>query len=347
MKNFAGFKHLSTPRHGAVGALLLLASFTPSLGHAVGFQLDRVPDAGHKDLQVGIWYPSPAEEPDAANTEFGHALSIDAPLSPGAKPLVIISHGFGGWYGGHANTARHLAESGFIVAAPTHTGNTFSDMSSPIEQWTLDRPRHVSRVIDHLLSDTDFASHINTDAIGIYGFSAGGFTALNVIGGWPDLTHADEACQTDPTEFICKEGMIDAMLDAGMADLPTEAWGADPRVKAAAISAPGFAFSYTEASLTDVSAAVQLWSGNLDESVPTESNAAYLAEILPVEAETHWIEKANHFAFMIMQCRPEFEEADPEEYLAICGDAEGFDRWEFQDRLNAEMTRFFEQNLLP
>ncbi|MBX2825630.1 MAG: hypothetical protein KTR33_12925 [Gammaproteobacteria bacterium] len=327
---------------------LLIASLLVSTslsGQAAGFRAVEVIDPGFKPLKVGLWYPSDQAPPTAPNTEFGLPMATDAPVGQSNGGLILISHGYSGWYGGHADTAAALADAGFIVAAPSHTGNTWSDMSSSIDQWSLDRPRHISRVIDFVLADATVGSLVDAGKIGMYGFSAGGFTALGLIGGVPDFNYAAQYCIDQPNEFVCSEGMLEAMLGAGMAELPESAWGADSRVKAAAIAAPGFGFAYTRDSLAAVEADVQLWSGELDESVPTESNAAVLAERLPASPETHWIENASHFAFMLVACRDAFKEADPEEYQLVCGDVEGFDRRAFHADMHREMVRFFSSSL--
>ncbi|MFK7855783.1 MAG: hypothetical protein AB8B79_16785, partial [Granulosicoccus sp.] len=62
-------------------------------------------------------------------------------------------------------------------------------------------------------------------------------------------------------------------------------------------------------------------------------------------AETHWIDKANHFAFMVVNCREAFKENDPEEYEVVCGDAKGFDRHQFHTEMHREMIRFYEVSL--
>lgn len=316
-----------------------------SLGiEAAGFRQIQVSDPGYKDLNVGLWYPSDQPAADKPNTEFELAVALDAPVSSPNGGLVVISHGYGGWYGGHADTAVALADAGFVVAAPSHTGNTWSDMSSSIDQWALDRPRHTSRIIDHILEQADFRESIKLDKIGVYGFSAGGYTALSLIGGVPDLDHAEQHCMAHPDEFVCTEGMITVMQDANMHELPSSAWGADPRIKAAAIAAPGLGFTYTKASLANVTADVQLWSGELDHSVPTQTNAASLALRLSRKAETYWIDKANHFAFMLVACRDAFKQEDPMEYEMVCTDAAGFDRSVFHVDMHREMVRFFKQS---
>ncbi|MFK7854207.1 MAG: alpha/beta hydrolase family protein, partial [Granulosicoccus sp.] len=296
---------------------------------AAGFRQLTIKESGQPDLAVGLWYPSEQTPPTEPNTRFGLSVALDAPISSTNGGLILISHGYGGWYAGHADTAAALADAGFMVAAPTHSGNTWSDMSSPIEKWALDRPRHMSAVLDHILSDAELQTHVDSQKVGVYGFSAGGFTALGLIGGVPDLNYAQQHCQQQPEEFVCTEGMIEQMRAANMHSLPDSAWGFDSRVKAASISAPGLGFTYTESTLARVSADVQLWSGQLDESVPTQSNAASIAAKLPSGAETHWIDKANHFAFMVVNCREAFKENDPEEYEVVCGDAKGFDRHQF------------------
>ncbi len=308
---------------------------------AAGFETLKVPDEGHPDLQVGVWYPTTEPVSPTPNTEFGLQVALDAPIDKPNGGLVIISHGYSGWYAGHADTAAALADAGFIVAAPSHTGNTWSDMSSPPAKWVLDRPRHISAVIDHMRSTHKFASLIDESRIGVYGFSAGGYTAVGLIGGVPDFSAATLHCEQYPKEFVCAEGLIDAFMKADLQSLPQDAWGYDPRISAVVISAPGWGFAYTEKSLSRVTATVQLWSGQLDDSVPTETNAARLAQRLPGTPETHWVEGASHFAFLVMPCRDAFKQEDPAEYEVICGDADGFDRYKFHQDMHTEMVRFY------
>lgn len=320
-----------------------LALFSLSI-EAAGFKEIKVSDPGHPELAVGLWYPTNAPIPSEPNTVWGLPVAHDAPLHEPNGGLIVISHGFGGWYAGHADTAEALADAGYIVAAPTHTGNTWSDMSSSIDKWLIDRPRHISRVIDDLTQRAQTKDHIDTQKIGVYGFSAGGYTAVSLIGGTLDLNEAAMHCVRHPEEFICAEGAIKGMQASGMGELPASAWGADKRISAASISAPGFGFAFTGDTLASVTAKVQLWSGELDTSVPTSTNAKLLAQRLPEAPETHWVDNANHFAFMVVNCREAFKEADPEEYAMVCNDAEGFNRLEFHDAMHLEMVRFFDSS---
>jgi len=324
-------------------SLLLLC--LPLASDATGFSRLVVETAGEKPLQIGVWYPSDSPVPESPNSPFGQALAIDAPVKGDDLPLILISHGYGGWLGSHANTALAQAEAGFVVAAPSHSGNTFGDMSSPSQQWVLDRPRHISQTIDHIHQRWQQRQVLRDGKVGVFGFSAGGLTALNLIGGRPDLDLAMKHCDNTPEEFVCKEGLIGRLHRHNLHKLPAKAWGADSRIGAAAIAAPGLGIAYDRAALIAVKVPVQLWSGLDDKRVPHRSNAQPIADALGERSENHWIEDASHFSFLTTPCRPALKQAEPETWKLLCVDKPGFDRHAFHQRLNRELARFFRQHL--
>lgn len=326
----------------AIAALTALPSFAV---HSVGFNSLEITTLGDKSLAVGVWYPSDAIEPKTANTPFNQALTIDSDISVSNAPLVILSHGFGGWMGGHADTALALAEAGFVVAAPSHTGNTFKDMSSSSDQWLLDRPKQISAVIDHLQGQWTHKLVLQDSNVGVFGFSAGGQTALSLIGAVPQLSIAKATCESDPEEFVCREGLIQDMLDADMQSLAANAWGTDSRIKAAAIAAPGLGILYNKQALAAVRVPVQLWSGLEDKRVPHESNGQNIADSLGERSENHWVESAGHFSFMIQSCTEKLKKFEPKTWDFLCVDKEGFDRKVFHQKMNSEISIFFNKHL--
>lgn len=51
--------------------VFIILTMQPQIqAHAVGFNLLSVPDEEHKDLAVGVWYPSNAPLSNAANSLF-------------------------------------------------------------------------------------------------------------------------------------------------------------------------------------------------------------------------------------------------------------------------------------
>lgn len=97
--------------------------------------------------------------------------------------LVVISHGSGGSPWVHADLARALVEAGFVVALPQHHADNHRDSSNPgPDSWTR-RPAEVSRAIDVVAADPRLAGLVDTHRVGVFGFSAGGHTALSLAGG--------------------------------------------------------------------------------------------------------------------------------------------------------------------
>src|SRR5215472_5226531 len=134
---------------------------------AVGFQNLGVADPTDKTLAIGVWYPSDAPVKPIPNILFGQAVALDGALSGSGLPLVIISHGSGGWLDSHADTAVALAEAGFVVVAVTHTGDNADDVSYPVSRTMADRPRHISRVLDYMLTRWEWHGRIDASRIGI------------------------------------------------------------------------------------------------------------------------------------------------------------------------------------
>ena len=105
----------------------------------------------------------------------------------------------------HHDTAEHLADAGFVVAALDHPGDTALDKSLFADLTIyVRRPRDVKRVIDHLTGTAPFATTVDPNRIGIYGFSRGGYTTLVAIGASPDFALGLPFCQ-GRTDKVCDQ----------------------------------------------------------------------------------------------------------------------------------------------
>ena len=311
-----------------MGARMVASSSSSS----VGFQLVSVTDPQGPPLELGIWYPASAATKRVRIGLIVQKLARNAPLIGSRLPLVAISHGTVGSMGSHGDTALVLAEAGFIVAAPVHTGDNYvdqSDVGGP--SWFVNRPRHISATIDYLLRSWPERDKIDAARIGLFGFSAGGFTSLIAIGGVPDLASIDDHCARTP-ELACRLWYPkDKTLP------PPSAFLHDARIKAAVITAPAFGFVFVPDGLKNVKVPVQLWGGSADINVPTATNTGPVHTALGDKAELHLVEGAGHLSFLT----PEEASASP----LICPDAEGFDREAFLRSFNAAVTEFFKSKL--
>src|SRR5471030_1015008 len=164
-------------------AALMLAT-TPAL--SAGFERVTVTDPGGPPLEAGIWYPSGAPASPQPLGAFQQSVAAGGEVAGRGLPLIVISHGSGGSFEGHYDTALALAEAGFVVVAVTHTGNNYRD-DSKFGNF-VERSRHIARTLDYMLAAWPGHERIDLARIGIFGFSAGGATALAAIGGTPDLS---------------------------------------------------------------------------------------------------------------------------------------------------------------
>jgi predicted dienelactone hydrolase len=316
-------------------ALLLgvVAALVASPAGAVGFQYLSVPDPDDQPLEVGIWYPSDTPAAPQPGALLPQTVAPDGRLLGDRLPLIIISHGSGGWFGGHVDTALALAEAGYVVAAPTHTGDNYRDKSGFGSIRVLaGRPRQVARVVEFMLSTWKGHQRLDGDRVGIFGFSAGGYTALIALGAAPDPSRIASYCAGNPDEPECRR-TTERRAPANSGS-PMPNWVHEPRLKAAVVAAPGLGFIFDATALARVSTPVQLWGGAEDDVVSPRSTEI-VRRSLPSPPEFHLVERAGHYAFL-----------SPCASAAIwCKDPPGFDRAEFHHQLNAAVVRFFDARL--
>jgi predicted dienelactone hydrolase len=281
--------------------------------------------------------PVRAEDPDQvfeladpAGGRIEAAVWLPDAATPGAaRPLVVVSHGNGGWYGGHHDTAEALAQAGFIVAALSHPGDNWRDQS----RWNrlTERPGHLRLLLDHMTQDWPGPVAVDPGRIGAFGFSAGGFTVAAAIGGISDPSLIDRHCEAQPGVFVCRLLASDP-IDAA-------AWRPrtpDPRIRAAVLAAPGMGMAFSAESLATVHVPVQLWQAAEDEVLPSPFHVEPIRDGLGGPVEFHRVEGAGHFDFL-PPCPPELASGLPD----LCRSRPGFDRAGFHEAFNAEVVRFF------
>ncbi|MCZ4282525.1 dienelactone hydrolase family protein [Kiloniella laminariae] len=315
-----------------------------SFASSTGFQFHKISDPDDQPFEIGIWYPTDAEAPAEPNTPFLQALSINSEPAGANLPVVLMSHGYGGWMAGHADTALTLAQSGYVVVAPTHTGNNYEDESYPPSRWMQDRPRHIRLALDYILSSWESREIIDPGKVGIFGFSAGGYTALVSSGAIPDIKTMLSYCADSPEELACTLGLKEDPKIAELAELFVENWGHDSRISAAVVVAPGLGFAFNKQALKQITIPVQLWAAANDKNVPYKSNTAIVRQSLPQEPDYHQVENAGHFAFL-PPCNPRLKGANPEVWNMVCVDDPSFDRTMFHLIFNQKVLDFFNKSL--
>jgi predicted dienelactone hydrolase len=312
----------------------ILFFFGVTTAQAAGVRNFDIPaSAAGPAIRLLVWTPcaEPPQEMDAHGATF--FVVPACPIAGEKLPLIVMSHGRRGWFGGHHDTAAALADAGFVVAALNHPGDTWRDTSRTDSLSVLvERPTDMKRLIDYMLDVWPDASRIDAQRIGLYGFSFGGYTGLVVIGGNPDLRKGLPNCETSSLR-ACKQ------LENG--ELPDQPITHDPRVKAAVIIDPFPAFVFPEENLKGITVPVQLWSSDPAQNADGLSGccAAAINQRLPAKPDYHFVENAKHYSFLAT-CTPKETQAAP----AICTDAPGFDRVDFHRRLHADVVSFFRKH---
>ena len=255
----------------------------------------------------------------------------DCPVTGKMLPLVVFSHGIGGWFGIHHDTAEALADAGFIVASINHPGDNGNDrsQSESLSIWTS-RPADIVHLIDFMLKDWKDRDAIDPSKIGFFGFSKGGFTGLVLAGGSFDFERIAPSC-TNNSRF-CEQ------VRSG--DVP-KTLPRDTRIKAAVIADPAPTGQFTKSTLSTINIPLQVWrseTGAKDRGVDPEGVARVLNS-LPNQPAVH-IAPSDHFAFH-PPCTPE----SAAKLQRFCTDPAGFDRAAFHREFNASVVQFFQQHL--
>ena len=311
-------------------AALFLAAVAPAVeaqSVAAGFQHRVTPDG----IEVGVWYPTSGIPVRQRLGLYTQDVVPDARLPKGRHPLVVISHGTGGDFAGHVDTAVALARAGFIVAALTHPGDNWRDNSRATR--IEGRPPALTATISYMLKAWPGHAAIDPNRVGAFGFSAGGFTVLAAAGGRPDMTRFADHCARHPVFFVC------TLLKAQPRTL-TRVWPSmtDPRIKAIVVAAPAIGFTFDSAGLRGVRIPVQLWRADDDGILPAPFYADAVRAALPKTPEFHSVPGAGHFDFLA-PC------ADPATMPQLCASGPGFDRTAFHADFNADVVRFFVEKL--
>lgn len=315
---------------GWLAAVIALLA-TTSAAQTVGFQALSVPVVGDRPLQVGVWYPSAAAEAPVRLGPDMQTVAVGGAVSGARRALIVMSHGTGGWYGSHDDTARALARGGFVVAALSHTGDTFDDRSRATRM--ADRPRQLRDLIDYMTTAWPDRAALDPKRVGVFGFSSGGFSALVAIGGEPDLGLMASHCQANPTFFDCN------LVRQSGGPAPTGPWVHDTRIRAAVVAAPALGFTFRPKGLAGVKVPVQLWRAEQDSVLPHPHYAEAVHGLLDRSVDYRVVPGADHYDFLA-PCGPGMIQAAP----AVCG-GKGFDRQAFHAGFNADVVAFFQKSL--
>ena len=166
---------------------------------------------GTRQIGLRVWYPAdPAKGAKPATYAHTMRLAASAPITftisalavenapphPGQFPLVVVSHGLGGWDTALSFLTENLASKGYIVAAIDHQDAPALDMAGALTALgnvVYNRANDQRFAVRHLLAAAQagapgYAAHIDPAHVGLIGYSMGGFGAVATAGANYDTT---------------------------------------------------------------------------------------------------------------------------------------------------------------
>jgi predicted dienelactone hydrolase len=274
---------------------------------------------GNSVISIAVLFP-------AEGTEREHRFGpYEIEMAMGAIPIgqnlriIGFSHGNNSTPWVFRDLAKHLAGLGFAVALFEHPGNNRRDNSLAGTAANLEnRPRHVSLVIDTVVSDPVLRNHVVAARVGLVGHSIGACTGLAVAGGKPwAAPHESEDGKARPVPVV-----------------------PDERVRSLLLLNPA-TFWFVPDSLKEVRVPILILTGENDQIAPPAHAQTVVKGVADRGSVRHKvIPRAGHFSFMSkfpsQMVRPDFSPSQ---------DPPGFDREEFQPTLFTYASDFFKDTL--
>lgn len=313
---------------GLLGAGLLgVVASVPACAAPVG-EIHRVAtestaslrDAKHRsELRITVWYPAAADAvegplaigpPDRPLFDVGAAAADAAVASDGSRrPVILLSHGFGGTAGIMGWFGIALARDGYIVIAVDHPGNNAVDrMTVAGARLWWDRVEDLRSALAAIGRDPAIGPQLDWDRVGVAGFSAGGFTALVAAGARIDASHLTRFCLDHPDDGICRPQLEFAVTPEdyekifAVPEIAAEAARAGddhaiPQVRAAFAMAPALVQALDPASLARLATPVHVVLGDADTIAPPTTNGLVAGAAIP-KAEVERLPGVGHYDFL-------------------------------------------------
>lgn len=242
-------------------------------------------------LSVRFWYPA-AQGTEGDPAQYAHQMNIAgndpinvisqgiaypdaAPLAGERFPLILMSHGFGGWKTQFSNLGEHLASQGYVVASIDHAEPAMDGVTSALLSFgnvlvdrTLDQRQVLSQIIAEAGgADSGYSALIDAEKIGLIGYSMGGYGAIASAG-------APYIFDNSPISNI-PDAAQKQLQEVGQEPLPIQAlvafapWGGQPKERV-----------WSKETLAKIDVPVLLISGDQDDIVNFDEGVSWLFDNL-------------------------------------------------------------------
>ncbi|MGI9308657.1 MAG: alpha/beta hydrolase family protein [Gammaproteobacteria bacterium] len=294
---------------------------------------------------LGLSACSGPKTPSRTIVDTDRSRSIDyelwLPTSAGPAPLILVSHGTGGYYDDHQWLVDVLVQNGFAVAVLNHPGDHRMDRTPEGLLRAWDRPGDVSFLLTELLDDPQSASAIDVDRIAAVGYSSGGYTVIALAGGVYNPQMMGDYCTSELRGRECD------LAEPTKVDFSGAGGNfRDPRIKSVFAMAPALGPGMTVEGLAAIEIPVGIITTEDDDLITPAHHAAHYAENIP-GAELSTVPKGGHFVF-VNSCTIVTTVIDIFiEEVDLCGREIDVDRATVQIEVATIVVEFLQDNLAP
>lgn len=336
---------------GFIIVLLIALAATMNANADSAFRQLQIDRHSARPLNIVVWYPTrqsgKAEPIGDSDVFIGTNNLRNALPAPGAHPLLIMSHGYGGSWRNLNWLAQQLATQGYVVAAPDHPGTTTFDKAPASAAQLWERPRDLQRMLDRLVSAPESVGKIDRQRIAALGHSLGGWTVMQLAGARFDSRCFLDDCRQHAELSGCR--IAQTLGIGGSSNGKLDENRRDPRIRAVISLDLGLARGFTPYSLGQVNIPVLIMSAGADSrELPASLESGYLTRYIP----PRWLRYvhvtgATHFSFMQL-CKPGATmliEAEAPGESVVCRDGAFANRRDIHRVILTEISIFLQRAL--
>ncbi len=327
------------------GALLHMSSSTTFAAGTsrpdmhVGFTLLSAWDTQSRGrIEVGVWYPTRSAP---LTIQVGkHSMRVARGGTPesGHFPVILLSHVMAGNALIHHDTARALAQKGFVILAPTHRhDNEYDTQALFTANHIPNRLADLSMVFDFIHKKTKLGAIMDTNRLGAIGFDTGAAAVLIMAGAEPAPQKYREYCTETTTDSpYCSQWTTQRLqrMESKLPALLQQYMLPQPAIRAAALVAPGYAFLFGKEQLVDVNIPLHIFSAEYDSV--NRGHASSLRDNVHTTPHFSILQSADNFSLRA-PCPVALRATDE----VMCIDRANTNRQAVHDTLNTALVKFF------
>lgn len=240
-----------------------------------------------RKLPVRYWYPADSEvkgqpvryehvmqlpgKPPFPVVSQGIAFADAKPVTGKKFPLVVMSHGYGGWNTQFSNLAEHIAAQGYVVASIDHGDMMADGISSFLISFgnvLVDRTLDQRQILAQISADVrerkaPYLEQVDLQNIGLIGYSMGAYGAIGTAG----APYRFDEGPLAKLPQAAKENLRNAAAQAAPIKslIVFSPWGGQPDSRA-----------WDQAGLAGVKVPVLMVAGNQDDVVNFKEGVSWL-----------------------------------------------------------------------